>query len=102
MTKRKSLATEKLRLITEQADSEELDFTRRVNALIERASVEQLALSCDKNLINRLDGRADALTPMLVAETNPAAVRERLKDEIRAIREAMAQKARAELAKASS
>jgi hypothetical protein len=70
--------------------------------LIERASVEQLALSCDKNLINRLDGRTDALTPMLVAETNPAAVRERLKDEIRAIREAMAQKARAELAKASS
>jgi hypothetical protein len=86
----KNLATERLRLLSEQADREALDNARRRGEVIEYEDAEGCFMAVATILNSRLDGVAGRLANELVNEPNAAVIRDRLLIEHRAIRASVA------------
>src|SRR5215212_6677719 len=86
----KNLATERLRLLSEQADREALDNARRRGEVIEYDECEGCFLALANLLASRLDGVAGRLANELVNEPNAAVIRDRIFTEHRAIRASVA------------
>jgi hypothetical protein len=86
----KTLTSERLRLLSEQADREALDNARRRGEVIEYRDAEDCMLALVGVLNSRLDGVAGRLANELVNEPNAAIIRDKLLTEHRAIRESLA------------
>jgi len=86
----KSLAAERLRLLSEQADREALDNARRRGEVIKYEDAEGCFMAVATLLAGRLDGVAGRLANELVNEPNAAVIRDRIFTEHRAIRESLA------------
>lgn len=85
-----SLQAERLRLVSEQADSAALDNAKRRGELIDYDVAEHLITWLAALVVSRLEGVAGRLANDLVNEPNPAVIRVKLLSEHRAIRAAIA------------
>jgi phage terminase Nu1 subunit (DNA packaging protein) len=86
----KSLAAERLRLISEQADREALENACRRGEVIVYAVAEEVVAGLASLIVSRLDGLGGRLANELVNEPNPAVIRDKILAECRAIRQELA------------
>jgi len=91
----KSLAAERLRLISEQADREASDNARKRAEVIDYEVAEGVITRLASLTVSRLDGLGGRLANELVNEPNPAVIKDKILSECRAIREALADSAKA-------
>src|SRR5215212_8699294 len=74
----KSLAAERLRLLSEQADREALDNAKRRGEVIEYEDAEGCMMTVASLLASQLDGMAGRLANELVNESNAAVIRDKI------------------------
>ncbi len=85
-----SLAEERKRLITAQADKEELENEKRRGEVIYFETAVDVITSVVSLVTSRLEGVAGRLAADLVNESNPAVIRPKLLAEHRAVRQSLA------------